>query len=227
MEANSAGSADTTSAQPPQKPPRREQASLESKRMPLTVEQGQLRIASLRPQLSERIDLANARGRRGETDEPSRMPGEPAVWVGSGKHAKDVKMLRRLGITAVLNLAPSVCKDPLCAYRRAGIAYHAIDARDDKSFALLDCCLARAVDFIHANSGGAQDSGGVLVHCMAGCNRSAAIAVAHLMLRDERSLLELFAECSAARPSILQNTSFQLQLCQLAASRGLLFEVAQ
>ena len=61
---------------------------------------------------------------------------------------------------------------------------------------------------------------------MAGCNRSATLAVAHLMLRDRCELLELFAACSAARPSILQNAAFQLQLCELAAAHGLLHDAA-
>ena len=62
----------------------------------------------------------------------------------------------------------------------------------------------------------------MLVHCMAGVNRSVTLAVAHLLLVKKRNLFELFAECSAARPSILQNPSFQLQLSALAARNGLL-----
>ena len=58
-----------------------------------------------------------------------------------------------------------------------------------------------------AHSHAADCRDGILVHYMAGCNRSAALVVAYLMLRDKRGLLELFAECSAARPSILQNVS--------------------
>ena len=42
-------------------------------------------------------------------------------------------------------------------------------------------------------------------------------------MRDRRCLFELAAECIAARQSILQNPSFQLQLCALAARHGLLY----
>ena len=65
---------------------------------------------------------------------------------------------------------------------------------------------------------------------MAGVNRSAALAVAILLLgqteNDRLQLLDLFTRCSAARPSILQNASFQLQLCELPHEHGLLRDPA-
>lgn len=62
---------------------------------------------------------------------------------------------------------------------------------------------------------------------MAGVNRSATLAVAHILCRDRRCLLELASECIAARPCILQNPSFQLQLCALASRNGLLYEPSE
>ena len=142
------------------------------------------------------------------------------MFVGNGAHAADIKLLARLGITAVLNAAPSVCKDPEALYKKHGIAYAKVDAQDDRTFRLLDKCLAPASVFIsdmHAQGRA------VLVHCMAGVNRSATLALAHLLKRDRRCLFQVAAECIAARPCILQNPSFQLQLCELAASEGLLY----
>lgn len=43
-----------------------------------------------------------------------------------------------------------------------------------------------------------------------------------LMLRERRPLLEVTKQCFAARPFILSNESFRLQLVQLAATNGLL-----
>ena len=117
--------------------------------------------------------------------------------------------------------APSVCRDPKDKYKTLDVKYLELDAQDDRSFPLLTNCLASASAFIsecHA------EERPVLVHCMAGVNRSATLAVAHLLLVKKRNLFELFAECSAARPSILQNPSFQLQLCVLAHTHGLLRE---
>ena len=151
------------------------------------------------------------------------MPGEPPLFVGSSGHAKDVKLLVRLNIGAVLNVAPSVCRDPEALYKMHGITYAKVDAQDDRQFPLLKNCLRPASAFIadmHAQGRA------VLVHCMAGVNRSATLVVAHLMLRDRRNLLELFAGCVEARSCILQNASFQLQLCELAAQNGLLQDLS-
>jgi len=189
----------------------------------LTAAQGRVSLAKLRPTVDARIDLARARGKvAASTRAPSLMPAAGApfgIYVGNVGHAKSLGVLREHGIGAVLNCAPGVCKDPTRAYRAAGIAYLELDAKDDRSFPLLERCLAPASEFI---AGAHASQTNVLVHCMAGVNRSAAIVVAFLMCRDNRALLELFAECSAARPSILQNASFQLQLCELALTKGLL-----
>jgi hypothetical protein len=188
----------------------------------LTPTAGRVLLQGLRPSVSAAIDLARARGRvPSGTDEPSRMPGEPPIFVGSGAHAANLGMFDRLGVRAVLNLAPSVCRDPVDDYKARGIAYLQLSAHDDQHFPLLDTFLKPASEFI---SSAHAVGGAVLVHCMAGVNRSATIVVAYLMMRDRRNLLELFAECSAARPSILQNPSFQLQLCALAQRNGLLWD---
>ena len=191
----------------------------------LTPAVGCLKLASLRPPVSAELDRARARGRVPlGPGEPSRFPGEPPIFVGSSGHAANIKLLQRLQIGAVLNCAPSVCKDPKKAYAAAGIAYAEVNARDDRSFPLLKVCLPQASTFIAKSHAAGR---AVLVHCMAGVNRSATLALAHLLLRDRRNLFEVFAECIAARPSILQNASFQLQLCELAAGHGLLLDSSQ
>jgi hypothetical protein len=193
-------------------------------RQNLTPTAGRLKLQKLRPSVSEAIDLARARGKIASgSNEPSAFPVRdgPQLFVGSGGHAADKKMLKRLDIKAVLNVAPAVCQDPVDWYKANNIEYLSLDAHDDRNFALLEKCLGPASAFI---SGAHARGSSVLVHCMAGVNRSATLAVAYLLLRDSRNLFELFAECVAARPSILQNASFQLQLCALAARRGLLYE---
>jgi hypothetical protein len=203
----------------------------EEKKMPaaaaapqLTPTAGRLKLQKMRPSISAFQDLARARGKAAAgTNVPDQMPGNPPLFVGSGAHAADLKVIEKLGITAVLNCAPSVCKDPVTVYKHRGIAYAAVDAQDDRNFPLLERCLPKATAFIaemHA------EGRSVLVHCMAGVNRSATLAVAYLLVSDKQNVFELFAACSAARPSILQNPSFQLQLCTLAHRHGLLSEPA-
>ena len=121
----------------------------------------------------------------------------------------------------MLNCAPAVCEDPVDKYKANDIQYLALDDHDDRSFPLLKECLPPATAFIDAAH---ADGRAVLVHCMAGVNRSATLAVAYLLMRDRQCLFTLFERCIAARPSILQNPSFQLQLCSLAQRNGLLYD---
>lgn len=191
---------------------------------PLSAERGRIALAALRPKVSSRLDLLRAKGKLNpngsKVDEPSRFPCESgAIFVGRGGHALDLGLLRRLCIGAVLNCAPNVCTDPESKYEKAGISYMSIDARDDAAFRILDSCLETSSQFIAA----AHSRGvGVLVHCMAGVNRSATLAIAYILASENRSLLPLAEECIAARPSILQNKAFQLQLCELALKLKLL-----
>ena len=78
---------------------------------------------------------------------PSLMPGyegRPPFYVGSGAHAADVGILVQLVITVVLNFVPSVCRDLKTEYKKRGIAYLEIDARDNKELPLLESCLRAA-----------------------------------------------------------------------------------
>lgn len=187
----------------------------QTNRAPLTPTTGRARLQTI-------FDLSRPQGpmmlRPGGA---SRMPGEPALYVGSFDFASNLDELRRLGIGAVLNCAPSACTPPVAKYAAQNIEYFSVDARDDQYFNILERCLAPASAFISSMH---ADGRSVLVHCMAGVNRSATLAVAHLLLRDRRCFFELARECIAARPCILQNPSFQLQLCTLASRHGLLYE---
>merc|ERR1712166_922926 len=93
---------------------------------PLTALEGQQALANLRPSVSARIDLARARGKaRSGSLLPSLMPSTLKttnnIYVGNVGHAKDLKQLGQLGIVAVINCAPSVCKTPVKGYSKAGI----------------------------------------------------------------------------------------------------------
>jgi len=196
----------------------------EAGRRQLTPSMGRTYMQELRPDL-QRI---NSHGSRKLPDldgpsKPSRMPGNPPIFVGNALHAANVAMLRSLGIRAVLNAAPVVCRDPVALYDFNGITYCELDCRDDAKCDIVGKFLEPASAFIkqaHARGDG------VLVHCMAGINRSATLVVGYLMLRDELNLFHLFDACLKARPTIIQNPHFQLQLCTLAHTHGLLYDVS-
>ena len=144
-----------------------------------------------------------------------------SIFVGSARHAEDLSTLRSLGVTAVLNLAPGACDDPEDLFEDNGIAYLELDAEDFVGYPLFEMHLEAATAFVeqHATS---NSGGKVLIHCFAGVNRSAAIAVAIIMLSGRKPLYEVVQACFERRPFILSNASFRQQLVQLAAENDLL-----
>ena len=148
-------------------------------------------------------------------DDPEPAAFSPSIRVGSGKHALAVEQLQASGVTAVLNCAASACHDCSEKYAAAGIAYLAIHAEDVSGYALLERHLEEATAFLQAHDV-------VLIHCFAGANRSAALAIAHLLLSTREPLEPLVRRCFEARPFILSNESFRRQLAQLASRHGLL-----
>lgn len=141
------------------------------------------------------------------------------IFVGNQSNARDVENLMKMEIGAVLNCAPSVCKDPLVAYKKHGISYLELDLHDKEGFNIIEEAFKSARKFIDKNHKAGRS---VLVHCFAGVNRSATLVVAYLMMRYKIPLLPLYGRCYKARNGIVSNKSFQLQLCELAYKNGLL-----
>ena len=161
-------------------------------------------------------------GTAGSGGSDSAAPAEvaPGLFVGSHRHAQDVKKLAALGVRSVLNCAPTEHPRP-SSYTAAGIHYKEIFARDDDAYPLIQSHLAEVRTF----AGGALDrgDGGVLLHCSQGLNRSAGLALALLLEREGVPLLPLARRCAARRPGMLQrNRGFCKQIVALAASIGLL-----
>eukprot|EP00966_Prymnesium_polylepis_P112847 2610105-Prymnesium_polylepis.1 len=194
------------------------------RRPPLTVDTAMLLMEYMR---KERWAI---RGR--ETHEsfyglPSRFPSKPALYVGTADDARDPNLMRQLAIGGVLNVAPAQAPhgERLNAhdiYHAAGIEYGEIpneDAEYNEEYPHLQACLSAVGMFIEAQH---AEGRAVLVHCMAGQNRSPLLAIAYLMLRDRRPLFDVFGECIVVRPSILPWEPFRRQLCELALKEGLL-----
>ena len=67
--------------------------------------------------------------------------------------------------------------------------------------------------------------GGVcLMHCHAGINRSAVLAIAELMLSERLPLITAVDRCRRARGQLLWNHAFQVSLVRLAREEALLGE---
>ena len=152
---------------------------------------------------------------------PDNLPAAvaPRVLVGSVLHATALHLLHSLGVTVVINCASGDCKVPVAEYAAAGIEYHTIQARDAPDYPLL----SQHYPTIHAILKPVfEGRGRALVHCVAGRNRSATLAIAAVMLHERATLRSVARRCFLRRPFILTNPSFRSQLVDLARHHGLL-----
>ena len=90
---------------------------------------------------------------------------------------------------------------------------------DNPRYNIIDKHLKEATAFLEPFV--ARD-GVVLVHCHQGINRSAALSIAFLMLREHWPLPELLRHAFAQRPRLLTNLGFRKQLVKLAIEHNLL-----
>lgn len=152
----------------------------------------------------------------------AKLPVEilPHLFLGDAKCARDMKRLRDLKITHILNAAGPAARGVDEDYKAEGIVTLEFDAEDEEGYQMLDKHLAPARAFIAA----AKDAGGkCLVHCVAGISRSGVLVAAEAMLSERMSVLESVAHCRMRRSNaFLWNSSFQEQLVSLARSEGLL-----
>jgi hypothetical protein len=156
--------------------------------------------------------------------EPDHLPavcGCDFIFVGTAEHACSPHLLRRLGITHVLNCAAGDCRVPYQELAARGIAYAQIEAVDAEGYPLLDTHLARCLSFLSPCLK-AGSAGKALVHSVAGRNRSAALAVAAVMWTMRIPLPVLLRRLFQRRPLVLSNLSFRKQLFELADRRKLL-----
>ena len=159
---------------------------------------------------------------RHSVEDPSPAFFAPHILCGSAPHAFWCEKLVPLGVTAVLNMGEAGCHDCRDKYAARGIAYLGFAAEDMDNYPLFEH-LDKATAFL---SDATARGGRALVHCFAGANRSAAMAIAFLMVTTREHLEPLVRRCFDARPFILKNASFRRQLVLLAARHGLLDDAA-
>lgn len=131
------------------------------------------------------------------------------MWLGDRFDAKNKDFLTNAGITHVLNCADKSVRGVM-TYK---LAYCQLDAEDDENCIIIESCLVKAMIFLRQVA--RTESGKVLVHCSAGMNRSATIAVAYLMLEHHMHLVDAAKMAFTVRPWILTNTAFVRQLAYL------------
>lgn len=151
------------------------------------------------------------------------------ILCGSVRHATMVPMLRRLGVTHVINCAAGDCSVPVDELEEVGIEYLPLRCFDAEGYPILKSHLQQVVDFaapvLEASTlakGVHSTRGKVLLHCVAGRNRSVALAVALVLIFELTPLPNVVRRLFQRRPFILTNQSFRQQLSELAEQQGLL-----
>jgi hypothetical protein len=130
------------------------------------------------------------------------------LYIGAGAAAKNLKALRKTGITHILNasmVVPCYFKDnPEGAFQYATVPVFDDEDTDLKAY------MDSAVAFIHAG----RRAGGVLVHCCAGQSRSAALIMAYLIAKAGMDVGAAWSTVRRARPCAHPNQGFLRQLQQ-------------
>ena len=151
--------------------------------------------------------------------EPALVEGG-RVMIGNMHHAANIDYLVENGVTAVLNCASGgISRLPVDELKERGIRYAFTNVRqdsytypilhDDEGNPSKHLQIAKLL-YDDVRKGG----GKVLFFCVAGQNRSAALAAAVLMLFGH-SLDDILRFCARARPFVLENVGFQRQLLEL------------
>ena len=162
-------------------------------------------------------ELERAHGQAARATAAEVIPG--FLWLGSKQDASDADFLQRNNITFVLNCAGAGARGTPADF---ACEYEQLNAVDDYQFQIIRRSSGQGLNFLRqaaasvlAGAGSGVGSGGrVLVHCMSGVNRSAAIVAAYLMREHGKSALEAVRQLAAVRPQVLTNSSFVEQLVQ-------------
>ena len=169
-------------------------------------------------------DILESFPNKGPPYEPTQLSTH--VFIGNQRNADDLGLLRRLGITHVVNCCGNrKLSLHLNPYPRiSGIfRYIAFAAEDHSDYSILQH-LPEVVEFLdHCK----RQGGRALVHCNLGINRSGAICAAYLMLDEKVPLLRICELLKKKRSVVLGNKGFRRQLVKFARAHGLLDPVVE
>ncbi|CAI8592167.1 unnamed protein product [Vicia faba] len=128
------------------------------------------------------------------------------VYLGGDAVAKDRGILKKNGITHVLNCVGFVCPE----YFKADFVYRTLWLQDSPSEDITSI-LYDVFDYFEDVR---EKNGRVFVHCCQGVSRSTSLVIAYLMWREGQSFDDAFQFVKAARGIADPNMGFACQLLQ-------------
>ncbi|CAD8077984.1 unnamed protein product [Paramecium sonneborni] len=128
-----------------------------------------------------------------------------SLWLGDYESALNQEFLKSKGIRTVITVAAGL------NLKYEGIVHHKIEILDIE-LTNISQYFQTANDWIERGF----NIGGVLVHCMAGVSRSAAIIIAYLIERKKMNYYQAFTFVKSKRPQINPNKGFTNQLMSYA-----------
>lgn len=144
----------------------------------------------------------------------------PFLYLGGEDSATKFSFLKDIGVTHIVNCAEGYCTTGIEFYKKemANIKYLGFDAKDEDGYDIM-----QHFDDVYTFIEDARKTDGkVLIHCLAGVNRSGALAVGYVMLHNKIGPLSAVNLVARARGSLLSNETFQLQILMFAKQRNML-----
>ncbi|PWZ03974.1 Protein-tyrosine-phosphatase MKP1 [Zea mays] len=157
-----------------------------------------------------RLDLSSLRS-QGRKDQIAFFDKECSkvadhVYLGGDAVAKNRDILRKNGITHVLNCVGFVCPE----YFKSDLVYRTLWLQDSPTEDITSI-LYDVFDYFEDVR---EQGGRVLVHCCQGVSRSTSLVIAYLMWREGQSFDDAFQFVKAARGIANPNMGFACQLLQ-------------
>jgi hypothetical protein len=176
------------------------------------------RSATRRATLLSPLSTASASGPTRSLDPtgtigPVAVEIVPGVYLGDLAAAESASVLGALGITHVLSAMRGAVRLPQTP---TGTTHHQFPI-EDNPFAELAAHLPAATEFIRAALAERPDAR-VLVHCVQGVSRSAAVVAAYLVVRFGWPVDQAVAHIKSCRPAADPNFGFVKQVGEYADS---------
>ena len=159
------------------------------------------------------------------TNDNSNLPVEICSWLllSDRKSAMNMTKMKECRVTHILSVhAVPPVEEQYYQERLAGtnIIHKRIHCDDTEGYDMIGKHWKECYDFLK----NVRDQLGkrVVVHCVAGVNRSGLVACAAYMILEQETLISTVQHVVKCRGTVLWNRSFQRQLCLLAQREGLL-----